>query len=180
MAKIILLVGASGSGKTTVGKELESIGYQPLVSYTTRPPRHLEVEGQDYYFVDNENFPNNDALVEEITYNGHRYGTSTKELLGKLLKGNVYSSVDKQGAFNIMTDFPNDTIVFWFSISPELMIERMKNRNDRASMIHARLENAYQTGEFDEPEFKHYTIDADTPVYLIKSYIEAMVARHNS
>lgn len=37
--KIICLVGQSGSGKTTIAKELEKAGYNVIQSYTTRPPR---------------------------------------------------------------------------------------------------------------------------------------------
>lgn len=37
--KIICLVGASGSGKTTIAKELEKLGYNIIHSYTTREPR---------------------------------------------------------------------------------------------------------------------------------------------
>ena len=37
---LVLLVGASGSGKTSVAKELEKIGYNVIQSYTTRKPRY--------------------------------------------------------------------------------------------------------------------------------------------
>lgn len=39
MDKIICLVGASGTGKTTIAKELDKLGYNIIHSYTTREPR---------------------------------------------------------------------------------------------------------------------------------------------
>lgn len=39
MDKLVLLVGASGSGKTTICRELEGKGLNVIKSYTTREPR---------------------------------------------------------------------------------------------------------------------------------------------
>jgi guanylate kinase len=58
--KIICLVGQSGSGKTTIAKELEKAGYNVIQSYTTRPPRepnewgHTFVNPHDYVFNDDK------------------------------------------------------------------------------------------------------------------------------
>lgn len=49
---IIAIVGASGSGKTYLSKILQSeLNIYSIVSFTTRPMREGEVNGQDYYFV---------------------------------------------------------------------------------------------------------------------------------
>ena len=40
---MIILIGESGSGKTTILKELEKIGYNRIKDYTTREKR----EGED-------------------------------------------------------------------------------------------------------------------------------------
>ena len=46
--KIINLVGASGSGKTTIAKELERLGYNIIYSYTTRNPRKIDEWGHTF------------------------------------------------------------------------------------------------------------------------------------
>lgn len=54
---IIVLTGASGSGKTTIENELSThYGYQKIIPYTTRKPRPGEQNGRDYYFISNNEF----------------------------------------------------------------------------------------------------------------------------
>lgn len=53
---MIILVGKSCSGKDTVTKELIKMGYNKIVTCTTRPPRPGEVDGREYHFLDKMNF----------------------------------------------------------------------------------------------------------------------------
>lgn len=53
----IVLLGASGSGKSTIESILsEKYGYKKIISYTTRPQRTGEINGKDYHFIDNDTF----------------------------------------------------------------------------------------------------------------------------
>ena len=61
---IIILSSPSGAGKTTLVKKLSSSGnFDISISYTTRIPRINEVNGKDYYFL------NEDAFREKIKEN---------------------------------------------------------------------------------------------------------------
>lgn len=72
---MIVLVGASGSGKTSVAKELEKRGYKRVVTYTTRLMRDGEKDGVDYHFLSDEDFDTiKDCFVEHSTYRGWKYG----------------------------------------------------------------------------------------------------------
>lgn len=54
---IVVLIGASGSGKSSIEKVLaDKYGYGKVISYTTRPMRDGEVNGIDYNFIDNTTF----------------------------------------------------------------------------------------------------------------------------
>lgn len=77
---IIILLGASGSGKSTIENELAThYNFEKIISYTTREPRNGEVNGKDYYFTNNETFHEmvNDGLFAEYDEysQGRLYGT---------------------------------------------------------------------------------------------------------
>lgn len=77
---IIALLGASGSGKSTIEHKLAiHHGFEKIVSYTTRKPRVNEKSGRDYYFVDNDTFNemlNKNLFAEYDEYSqGRLYGT---------------------------------------------------------------------------------------------------------
>ena len=55
MGKIYCICGKSSSGKDTVYKRLladKELGLNQLVTYTTRPIREGEVNGREYFFID--------------------------------------------------------------------------------------------------------------------------------
>jgi len=55
MGKIFCICGKSSSGKDTVYKRLladNELGLNQLVTYTTRPIREGEVNGREYFFID--------------------------------------------------------------------------------------------------------------------------------
>lgn len=77
---IIVLLGASGSGKSTIENELATHhGFEKIISYTTRQPRNGEMNSKDYYFTDNNTFAtmiNTGVLAEYDEYSqGRLYGT---------------------------------------------------------------------------------------------------------
>lgn len=84
---LIVLVGKSASGKTTLEKYIsENFRYEKIVSHTTRPIRGDEVDGVDYHYVSEDVFNEmllNNELVEHATFNGWSYGISKKEIKEK-------------------------------------------------------------------------------------------------
>lgn len=82
--KIIALCGKSAVGKDTIlneviGDDDKSEFFHKIVSVTTRPKRKTEVDGVDYYFVDDSDIPNL-RLLELEHFNGWAYGTMQAEL----------------------------------------------------------------------------------------------------
>ena len=79
---MIVLAGASASGKTEAAKVLASkYGITKVITTTTRPMRQNEVNGRDYFFVSKERFEEmikDNLFVEYTNYNGNLYG-STKD-----------------------------------------------------------------------------------------------------
>src|SRR3989338_6110159 len=59
IAPLFILSGPSGAGKTTVLKQAlqgSKVPVRASVSVTTRGPRPMEIDGQDYYFWTREQF----------------------------------------------------------------------------------------------------------------------------
>lgn len=59
MGKLVYLIGRSSSGKDTIFKRLmewDEICFQKVVTYTTRPIRANEKEGEEYHFTDESGY----------------------------------------------------------------------------------------------------------------------------
>lgn len=81
---MIVLVGESASGKSTIEKELVKMGYKSIVSYTTRPMRNGEINGRDYHFISDLEFKikkENGFFAETGEYNNWFYGTAKYDCL---------------------------------------------------------------------------------------------------
>ena len=87
---MIILSSPSGAGKTTLVKLLsERKGFVTSISHTTRKPRSNEVNGKDYYFVNNEKFNQmiiNEEFLEYAMVFKNFYGTT---------KSNIFKELDK-------------------------------------------------------------------------------------
>lgn len=75
MGKIVCLMGKSSTGKDTIYRELvksRELDLKVIVSYTTRPVRDGEVQGKQYFFVDEEEFQRlkeTGRVIEDRGYN---------------------------------------------------------------------------------------------------------------
>ena len=73
MGKIFCLMGKSSTGKDTIGKHLlKTMDLKNIVLYTTRPIREGELEGREYYFVNNDVFKELETsgkVIEKRVYN---------------------------------------------------------------------------------------------------------------
>lgn len=84
--KAIIFSAPSGAGKTTLVKHLlkQDLNLSFSISACTRPKRHNETEGKDYYFFTKDQFKKklkNDAFLEwEEVYDGNYYGTLKSEI----------------------------------------------------------------------------------------------------
>lgn len=128
--KIIVLVGASGCGKTAISKEIVKYdGFERVVTDTTRKPRPREVNGVDYNFVDRKSFVPKDYL-EYTEYSGNFYGTKARNIDDILNRGNVAVLImDINGAEAVKREYG-------INVVETIYIER--NHDDVVAAIKAR------------------------------------------
>lgn len=171
---ILVLVGASGSGKTTVSNRLSEYGIQRLVTTTTRPKRPGEEDGVDYYFVKETDLDQID-FVERTVYNGYHYGLTVDEIERGLAKGEpIQLAMDRNGARALKEYFPDQTLVVFFYISEEEMICRMKERGDSEEAIQERVDHRKEANEQAQPDETDLAIennDLDQTVQDILDFI---------
>ena len=109
---IIVLLGASCSGKSTLEHELATHhGFEKIISYTTRQPRNNEENGKDYWFIDNDTFReimNRDLFAEHDEYSQNRlYGT----LKSDYVDGNKVVVLTPNGLRQLKKNCPNEDIL---------------------------------------------------------------------
>ena len=151
MGKIIIFSAPSGSGKTTIVKELlkRFSQFEFSISATSRKPRGEERDGVDYYFLSSEEFKRRvqeDAFVEwEEVYEGTCYGTLKSEMERIWSKGHVILfDVDVMGGINLKRIFGEDACsIFIMPPSVEVLRERLIGRGtDSAETIEKRVAKA--------------------------------------
>ena len=137
---MLILVGASASGKTEIAKELlKSFNISKVVTHTTRPKRINETNDIDYHFVNKDTFLSlldKNKFVEHSLYNGNYYGCSKDEI-----GDNKVVILDPNGlkAFNKLND---KRIVSVLILTDEkTRYQRMISRGDSLENVKKRIEN---------------------------------------
>ena len=154
---MIVLSSPSGAGKTSLSRELlkENKNLFLSISHTTRPPRSLEVNENDYFFVSDEKFIemlNQGEFLEHAKVFDYYYGTPKKPVKKILDKGrDILFDIDWQGTQQLMNN-SKDHLVKVFVLPPSIkeLERRLKERKqDEDEIIQKRMSRA-------SDEMSHY------------------------
>lgn len=150
---LFVLSAPSGAGKTTLCTALrQKPDFVYAISCTTRAPRAGEIDGEDYYFLSEEEFARRAAageFLEHAEVHGRRYGTLKSMVLENLRKGiDVLLDIDTKGAAQIrscadayITDALADVFIMPPSIE-ELRHRLLKRGTESEEQIATRIRNA--------------------------------------
>ncbi|MFA4029483.1 MAG: hypothetical protein GDYSWBUE_000481 [Candidatus Fervidibacterota bacterium] len=147
--RLFVVSGPSGVGKGTLLKlvlpTLPNVLYS--VSVTTRPKRHGEVDGRDYFFVTEEQFKRmveDGEFLEWAHVHGHMYGTPRRWVEEKLASGfDIVLEIDVQGAMQVREKCKDAILIFILPPSMEELRRRITKRGlDAPEEIERRMSKA--------------------------------------
>ncbi len=146
---LIVISGASGTGKGTICKKLlaKSPGIAYSISATTRKPRPGEVDGREYYFLSVDEFKAwiaEGKFLEYAEVYGNFYGTPLNKIEERLKRGeDILLEIDVQGALNVKKKCPEGIYIFLLPPSLEELKRRIEGRGtENPESLTRRLQNA--------------------------------------
>ena len=167
--RLFVLSGPSGTGKGTICKEISNYNNANLsVSMTTREPRSGEVDGESYFFVDDEHFLKvleANGFLEHAEVYGSLYGTPKKPVLEALDRGeDVILEIDIQGALKVKESFPEGVFIFILPPSLKELEERLRKRGtETEESIKLRLSKTVDELSYID-RYDYYVVNADLSV----------------
>ena len=133
---IVILSSPSGAGKTSLVKEISlKNNYSISISHTTRKPRANEIDGIDYFFINQEEFEkliHKKKFLEHAKVFNNYYGSSKDVVFEKLNTGqNIIFDIDWQGTEQIKEKKLQYKIVTIFILPPSRkeLFNRLLNRD---------------------------------------------------
>lgn len=159
---MLVLCGKSASGKNYMLNNLINLGMNRVVTYTTRPMREGEKEGEDYHFIPDsvfEKLKNDNFFAETTEYyvasgDVWKYGSSITDYLKN--KDSVIilnpEGIKKIKEKNI------DVTIFYLDASYNTRKYRLKIRGDDENEVMRRI-------AADDEDFKHINLIADFVIF---------------
>lgn len=177
---MFILSSPSGAGKTTLSRRLlerykDAGAHETIrmsVSVTTRPPRPGEVDGKDYFFIDDARYKamvTNGELLEHARVFEYFYGTPARFVQEHISKGtDVLFDIDWQGTRQLFSLTRDVVSVFILPPSMEELERRLRTRaQDSDEVVSKRMLKA--TAEISHwQEYDYVLINQDLDQTLEK------------
>ena len=147
---LIVLVGPSGVGKSTISRALaERMHLKYIASATTRPKTEKDDEGKTYDYMDEPTFFKKLEGGEFLEYAAvwdQYYGTPKHPTLDYLANGDdVLLEIDVQGAMQVRFQYPDALMIFIMPPDEKSLQHRLRTirqAGQRARLAHHRCGGA--------------------------------------
>lgn len=177
----LVISGPSGVGKTTVATWL--LGHVDAITHsvscTTRPKRGQEIEGIDYFYLDESDFlgrRDRGEFAEWALVHGNLYGTPGSFLDRTVSEGKiVLLDIDVQGAMQIRASRKDAVLVFLMPPSVGSLERRLRGRHtDAEDVITRRLQAAVREMK-TAPAYDYVVVnhDLDLTCRCVEAIVEA-------
>ena len=147
---MLVISSPSGAGKTTLARKLisEDDDIELSISVTTRKPRDVEKNNEDYVFVSKKLFEDmikKNMFLEHADVFGNKYGTSKEPTIDKLKSGkDILFDIDWQGTQELK-EKESKNLVSVFILPPstkELEKRLLKRAQDSGKVVKKRMAEA--------------------------------------
>ena len=173
---VIGLMGQSGSGKTTIAKELEKRGYKIVHSYTTREPRESNEWGHTFIEDDleltEEDIEGTPSVIAWSRYNENLYWAEINQIKDKGISIYIIDPLGFLRMKKIEKSREFNSLGIYLSASDMTRAERMQKDGREKAEILERL-------EFDKSMFDivmtDYVINAEGDILTIADKIERII-----
>ena len=166
---MIVVSSPSGVGKTTLVRLLvkRNKNFEISISNTTREPRKNEIEGKDYYFINEKKF--NDLVKTKSFYEYARvfnnlYGTLKNPVIKNLFQGkDVLFDIDWQGSEQIKKLKLKNKLISIFILPPNIktLRERLFNRDMKDKLILKERMSQFKNDVLHWKEYDYTVINND-------------------
>lgn len=180
---LIILSSPSGAGKSTLAGRLRAWDntLQFSVSATTRAPRAGEVDGQDYYFTNVEEFQSQVAdgdMLEHARVFENYYGSPKGPVKEAIENGrDVLFDIDWQGAQQIKNSDLQEHVLSIFILPPSIteLHRRLVSRGqDAPEVIEKRMQKSWdEISHWDGYDYVLVNDDLDATEQSLKTIIAA-------
>lgn len=184
MKKIIVLLGASATGKDTVAKHIsEKYNIPMAISYTTRPMRSNETQGIEYYFISDDEMHKkfkNGEVIEHTSYyiQSEDVSYTYANVIEEFEKGDyVLTILNPHGLYQFnKSQYKDNLVSIMLNCDDRVRLVRSLNRDENVNVNE--VLDRFRRDELDFIERKpktDYEIDTNKPLEEVFNNIDRVI-----
>lgn len=184
MKKIIVLLGASATGKDTVAKHIsEKYNIPMAISYTTRPMRSNETQGVEYYFISDdemhEKFKNGEVIEHTSYYiQSEDVSYTYANVVEEFEKGDyVLTILNPHGLYQFnKSQYKDNLVSIMLNCDDRVRLVRSLNRDENVNVNE--VLDRFRRDELDFIERRpktDYEIDTNKPLKEVFNNIDRVI-----
>ena len=184
MKKIIVLLGASATGKDTVAKHISEKYNMPMaISYTTRPMRSNETQGVEYYFISDdemhEKFKNGEVIEHTSYYiQSEDVSYTYANVIEEFEKGDyVLTILNPHGLYQFnKSQYKDNLVSIMLNCDDRVRLVRSLNRDENVNVNE--VLDRFRRDELDFIERRpktDYEIDTNKPLEEVFNNIDKVI-----
>lgn len=184
MKKIIVLLGASATGKDTVAKHIsEKYNIPMAISYTTRPMRSNETQGVEYYFISDDEMHKkfkNGEVIEHTSYyiQSEDVSYTYANVIEEFEKGDyILTILNPHGLYQFSKSQYKDNLVsIMLNCDARVRLIRSLNRDENVNVKEVLDREVRDELDFIERRPKtDYEIDTNKPLEEVFNNIDKVI-----